>query len=147
MKCKRGGRERNIQNIEHKGWERRKGMTKRSRDVKRDEEAGVYGNCENCECKCRTQKRAYPHWATQRKKDDWDQRRYVVVGEITMTINLCENCDQLFSQHRMYDHDKGWGGKLPHGVKIWKASHPPENQEPGGSRKRMAWGCVRHMKQ
>ena len=146
MKCKRDGRERNIQTIKRRGWERRKGMTKRSRDAKREEEVRVEEYCENCESKCRTQKRAYPHWVTQRKKDDWDQRRYVVVGNIATTINLCENCDQLFSQHRMYDRDKGWG-KLPHGVKIWKATHTPEYQESGESRKRMAWGCVRHMKQ
>ena len=126
-----------------RGLGNEKGMTKRSHDARMEGKKVVEEFCENCESKCRTLKRAYPHWATQRSDDDC----YVVVGKISMTINVCENCDQLFSQHRMYDRDKGWGGKLPHGVKIYKATHPPENQEPGGSRKRMAWGCVRHMKQ
>ena len=57
--------QRNIQTIKRRGWERRKGMTKRSRDAKRDEEAGVYENCENCE-KRENDMKTYIDWKPHR---------------------------------------------------------------------------------
>ena len=102
-----------------------------------------YERCQNCEGISITFKIPYPHW------------KYHSGGspkEFSKFIWICKNCYSLFVQHDAFKGRSTTSGILPHGIKHYRADATfravveKEEEEPGGLRRRMPWGSVKHMR-